>query len=301
MKEQRNKMRILNSILLFLLITTFNVHAQDSVNIIKKPKVLVKKTFFAPRIINSSTTENIDQGQLNLLILHRMGRINSGAEQLFGLYQANSQFNFEYGVNKDLMIGLGSTTIDKIFLGFIKYKFISQSSGYKSFPLSIAGYSQIEMKSGNLNYPNNQYYFSSRLRYVFQLNISRKFSEKISLQLHPFIVHRNIVETTKDHNTVIGAGTAFRYKISRKVAIIGEGAYVFPKQIISKVNNRPIKPAISCGLDIFTGKHDIQVFVSNSIAMNESSVFTQTTEQWQNGEIHFGFNIGRLFRIKPSK
>ena len=155
----------------------------------------------------------------------------------------------------------------------------------------------MEIKSGQLNYPNNQYYFSSRLMYVFQLNIARKFSEKFSMQVNPVIIHKNMVATRNDNNTMFALGSVLRYKLSRRLSVIGEASYLMHKKIYSKVNNRFNKPTLSGGIAINTGKHDIQIFVSNATAMNESSILTQTTEQWKNGEIHFGFNIGRIFNV----
>src|SRR4030043_578320 len=46
-------------------------------------------TFKATRIMNGHSIERMPQGQLDVRIHHRFGRINSGAYELWGLDQAN--------------------------------------------------------------------------------------------------------------------------------------------------------------------------------------------------------------------
>lgn len=47
-----------------------------------------------------------------------------------------------------------------------------------------------------------------------------------------------------------------------------------------------------------------QLHFTNSTAMFERGVITETTGDWLDGDIHFGFNISRVFtlhRPKPKK
>jgi len=55
---------------------------------------------------------------------------------------------------------------------------------------------------------------------------------------------------------------------------------------------------LSFGFDIETGGHVFQVHLSNSSAMIEPAFIHETTGDWSDGDIYFGFNISRVFTIK---
>jgi len=257
----------------------------------------ITNTFFCTRLANTHTIETLDKGVLDVRLGHRMGRIQSGIENLFGLNQASSQFGVEYGITPVLMIGLNTNSLNNVYSGFVKYKILRQSTGKKEIPFSISLLSNIEIKTGALNYPNNQFYFSSRLNYTQQCIIARKFSDKFSFQISPVLVHKNMVKTREDHNNIFILNLGSRYKIKRKIATTIEYNYLLPNQIYSDINGMKPLNSISIGLDLFTGKHTFQFFITNVVAMNESALFTENTEQIFQKGLHFGFNISRLFNI----
>jgi hypothetical protein len=55
---------------------------------------------------------------------------------------------------------------------------------------------------------------------------------------------------------------------------------------------------LSLGVDIETGGHVFQLIFTNSVAMRENGFLGQTTGKWLDGDIHFGFNISRVFQLK---
>jgi hypothetical protein len=55
---------------------------------------------------------------------------------------------------------------------------------------------------------------------------------------------------------------------------------------------------LSAGLDIETGGHAFQLLFTNSFAMIEKGFIGETTGRWKKGDIHFGFNISRVFTLK---
>jgi hypothetical protein len=61
---------------------------------------------------------------------------------------------------------------------------------------------------------------------------------------------------------------------------------------------------LSLGVDIETGGHVFQLIFTNSLGMIEKAFIGETTGSWTNGDIHFGFNISRVFTLqkhnKPS-
>jgi hypothetical protein len=55
---------------------------------------------------------------------------------------------------------------------------------------------------------------------------------------------------------------------------------------------------LSIGFDIETGGHVFQLIFTNSLAMIEKGFIGETTGSWGKGDIHFGFNISRVFTLK---
>ncbi|MBP9745092.1 MAG: hypothetical protein KBD41_06880, partial [Saprospiraceae bacterium] len=61
------------------------------------------------------------------------------------------------------------------------------------------------------------------------------------------------------------------------------------------------KPSLSIGFDIETGGHVFQLHASNSTSMIEKGYIAETVGDWGQGDIHFGFNISRVFTIRKPK
>ena len=59
--------------------------------------------------------------------------------------------------------------------------------------------------------------------------------------------------------------------------------------------------ALSFGIDIETGGHVFQLLITNSRPMIEKGFITETTGNWADGDIRFGFNISRVFQLGGSQ
>jgi len=92
-------------------------------------KEFVTHAFKSSRVINGHSMELIGKGVLDVRILHRFGTINGGASELFGLDQASMRLGFDYGLGKNLTIGMGRTTFKKELDGFIKWRPVRQARG----------------------------------------------------------------------------------------------------------------------------------------------------------------------------
>jgi hypothetical protein len=62
--------------------------------------------------------------------------------------------------------------------------------------------------------------------------------------------------------------------------------------------SQKIYDPLSLGFDIETGGHVFQLIFTNSLAMIEKGFIGETTGNWLNGDVHFGFNISRVFTLK---
>ncbi|HNQ84113.1 MAG TPA: DUF5777 family beta-barrel protein [Bacteroidales bacterium] len=249
-------------------------------------------TFKATRIINGQSIELPPKGALNFVISHHFGRINQGAYEFFGLDQANIRFGFEYGFTDWLSAGIGRTSVNKTYDGSLKAKILRQSSGKRSMPITLTWFSNATISSLKWQEPDRKNYFTSRMEFAHQLLIARKFGSRVSLQLMPTYVHRNLVETIEDENDVFAVGAGGRIKITNRMAVTGEYYYVLPGKTADDFHN-----SFSIGLDLETGGHVFQVYLTNSQGLIEEQFIPRTSGNWGDGDIHIGFNINRTFQI----
>ena len=252
-------------------------------------------TFKSTRIMNGHSIERMLPGQLDVRISHRFGTLNSWGYNFWGLDQSNIHLGLEFGILKWLMVGVGRSEFEKTYDGFAKFSILRQSSGAKLMPVSISLFSSAALNSLKWTDPSKPNYFSSRLSYVGQILIARKISEGLSLQLTPSYVHRNLVPTELDPNDLLALGAGGRLKLTKRISLNVEYYYVAnPKKNMSTQIYNPL----SLGFDIETGGHVFQLFFTNSLGMTEKQFIGATTGQWKKGDIHFGFNISRVFTLK---
>ncbi|MDB5228730.1 MAG: hypothetical protein JWN78_2923 [Bacteroidota bacterium] len=254
-----------------------------------KPK-RIYNTFGGTHLINGQSVETINKKTMAFIIAHRFGRVNGGWREFFGLDQASIRFGFEYGILDNLTVGFGRSTFNKTFDGYVKYRFLTQKE--KGMPLSMCFYSNMAINSSKFINQSQHNYFSSRLSFVFQLMIARKFNDWFSLQLMPTVVHKNLVATEQDKNTLFVLGAGFKVKLSKRMAFLGE-YYLRIKD--NKLSGN--QDAFAIGLDVVTGGHVFQFQVTNAQAMYDTGFMRETTGRFWKGDIHFGFNISRTWGV----
>ncbi len=280
----------------------FSLWAQDSTLLsmlddsLKEGTSPVKATFKAIHIVNAQTIESPAKGDLNFIIMHRFGKLNDGAYNFFGLDNASIRLGLDYGITDRLAVGIGRSSLEKLFDGYLKYKLIRQTSGAKNIPLSVSLLGSITnytLKYADKPYLNAKY----RTTYVTQLLVARKINGAVSVQVSPTWLHFNLVPTIKDENDVFAVTAAGRVKISKRMSITAEYNYSLPDQ----VKSIDVKNSLSLGMDIETGGHVFQLIFSNSQGMTEPQYITRTSGSWGKGDIYFGFNISRNFSLGKGK
>jgi hypothetical protein len=288
---------------LILSLISFGIFAQDDLmNIINQDSTkeinYTTATFKSTRVMNGHSIERMVPGQLDVRISHRFGTLNSGGYNFFGLDQSNIHLGLEYGIFKWLMIGVGRSEFEKTYDGFAKFSILRQSSGAKVMPVSVSIVTSISLKTLKFADQTRTNYFTSRLAYVTQILVARKINEAFSVQLTPSYLHRNLVATELDPNDIYALGAGARVKLSKRISLNGEYYYIVnPKTYMSQQIYNPL----SLGFDIETGGHVFQLFFTNSLGMTEKQFIGATTGQWKKGDIHFGFNISRVFTLKKNK
>lgn len=273
-------------------------------------------SFKTTRVINSHSLESTAPGVLDFKIGHRFGILSDGASEFFGLDQASIRLGLDYGVTDRIMVGIGRSSFQKTVDGFVKYKILKQCDQGCRMPLTIAlvaASSMTTVQDADLPWvatdPTRTNYFTHRLAYAFQLIAGRKFSEVFTLQIMPGVVHRNLVTYNEEANDVINVGMAGRVKLTKRLALNAEYFYVLPEQTQGVVSgtdqlddpNPGNFNSLSLGFDIETGGHVFQLHFTNSTGMAERGFITETTNSWEKGEIHYGFNISRVFTLHNPK
>ena len=296
-------MQQLYKLLFFLIFLTASIQLQaqddllnllenDSLN--KGQKDYTYATFKSTRVINGQSVETQKAKVLQFLISHRFGRLNSGAYNFFGLDDATIRLGLEYGLTDVLTIGVGRSSLEKTYDGFVKYKVLRQRPS--GMPVSVVLFASTAINTLEFSDAERDNLFSSRLSYTYQAIIGRKFSDKLSLQLSPTLVHRNLVPTTVDQNDVYAIGVAGRYKLTKRTSLNAEYFYLLPGETANDYYN-----SLSVGFDIETGGHVFQLHFTNSQGMLEKFFVPATNGNWLKGDIYFGFNISRVFSLKKEE
>ncbi len=260
----------------------------------KQEKEYTIATFKGSRIINGQSVETLRKGELEFIFAHRFGLINEGAHTLWGLDQSVTRLGLEYGLTGRLGIGVGRTSVDKTFDGYVRYKALRQSTAFPVTATVVASmFYRTSPRNNELTIPLRA---TDRLAYAAQLLIARKFNSRLSLQINPIFVHRNTVNQTVENNDDLALGFAGRFKVTPSVAISAE--------YVKRLNAKPNLPpdylrydAVGIGVDIETGGHVFQLLLTNSLGMFERYTVTETFENFWDGDIHFGFNITRTFQL----
>ena len=291
--------------LFFMIFSSTSVFAQDDLDDLLDEQEAENPTteyalgaYKSTRLINLHTTEKVAKGALEFRISHRFGTLDGGAYEFFGLDQATIRLAFEYGINDRIMIGLGRNSFQKTYDGLFKANLLQQTTSGKAMPFSMTyvGTAAINTLKPAIGQERT---FASRLTYSNQLVLSRKFSEGFSFMLAPSWVHRNLVPTDNDANDIFALGLGGRIKLTKRTSFNAEYIYRLP------VENSPLfesfHNSLSIGFDIETGGHVFQLHFTNSRSMIEKGFIAETSGDWLDGGIHFGFNLTREFVVNKKK
>lgn len=282
--------------LLFCFGITGYASAQDDLlgqldSIKPKEKQIEMAAFKGLQVCSMQSTKLPIKGEWYFLVSHRFGDLTEGINNFFGLDNALTRIGGIYGVTNGLSLGVSRHTYNKTFELSAKYMLISQK--IDGFPLSIVGYNTMDINSSKFDKEENpNFKDNNRLAFTSQLLISRKFSESVSFEINPILVHKNLYDAEpgtekKDQFLIAGGG---RCKLSKRISFNLEYAYR-----VNEPEKEYFHNPLTAGFDIETGGHVFQLVFSNSQPMNDVAYFTNTTGKWNGGSIYFGFNMYRVF------
>lgn len=242
-------------------------------------------TFKALQLVTLQTTKMPAKKEFYFVVSHRFGSVKDGFDSFFGLDNATTKLGGIYGVTDWLSVSLSRHTLNKMYEAGVKYRLMRQDN---NFPLEIVGYSVADINTflEKDQYPGLE--FKHRMTYVQQLLISRKVSQKLSLELVPSFVHKNLYNPDIENDNQFSFGGGGRYKITKRLSVNLEYMHNFDKPEF-------YKNPLSVGLDVETGGHVFQLIFTNSQSMSESGYLTNAAGNWGKGDFFFGFNLYRVF------
>lgn len=283
-----------SGIMLCVLFMATNLPGQSLLDDVKDSLPAMEKVtgaFKSTRVINAHSIEMLHKRNLDFRIMHRFGTISSGIKELYGLDQASMRMSFDYGITDNVTIGFGRSTFRKELDLFVKTRIIQQARGGRNSPISLViAVGGLERPRESYNSKDSSLDFIDRSAYYVQMVVGRKFSPVFSFQLSPIVVH-TVTPVPGSDPTIFALGGGLRLKVSKRIAFTLD--YHHPFGTLNPIYTDPV----SIGIDIETGGHVFQLHFSNAIGMNERSYITQTTGDFLKGDIRFGFNLSRIFKI----
>lgn len=286
--------KILATVFCFTLSVGASYSQEDSSGSAKDNRP-VRSPFENGTLLNNQTVVNLQEKTLEMMIQHRFGTFEKGAEDKFGIFgPSNIRFGFDYGITGRIQAGIGTTKNN--MLEDVRYKIaVLRQTRSGSIPVSVSYFGSINItsKKDSILYPE----FLQRLSYFHQIIIARKISSKISIQAAPGYVHYNIVDSalgTRHDNIAISFSG--RVKISAQSSVLFD--FDYPVTNASK-EEWEAKPNAGIGLEVATSSHAFHVFIgtSSGILNAENIVYNRNDFTKPKEGLLIGFNITRSWNF----
>jgi hypothetical protein len=253
-----------------------------------------EKVFRDTRIVNGHSTEVIPKGMMKFIISHRFGDVSTGIQQLFGLDNSTIRIGLDYAFTDNINVGFGRSSLQKHYDFYLKYRILQQRKEGGS-PVSLVYYSNAAIRT--LQTPlTEDLTLTNNLTFVHQILLARKFNEFLSFQIMPTYVHRNFVLDLESANDIYSIGTASRIQVTKVLAFNLEYYFNLPDQLADQYQS-----SAGLGIELETKGHIFQLNFTNSLGMIAPLYIAETTGRVEQGNIHFGFNITRDFKVGSRK
>ena len=275
-----------------LIISVKSIFSQEA-ETPKVEKTPVEDAFACSMLIDNQTINQPAKKSKEFIIHHRIGTIKSISD-LFGVYgPANARLGVNYGVTDKLMLGFGTEKFNKMQELMWKYSILKQQKN--GIPIFLSYYGNVVINASNKAYFGEGYSFKDRLSTFHQLIIARKFNDRLSLEVSPYFLHFNKVDSLHS-NEAFGASIGGRFKIWNEISFMAEFNYVSPLESIKYPKNAEgeevpgsPKPGFAFGFEKNGGTHAFQLFATtyNNIIAQKNYLYNQRDFN----TLVIGFNI----------
>ncbi|MBQ4819418.1 DUF5777 family beta-barrel protein [Aquimarina sp. MMG016] len=258
-------------------------------------------TFKSTRIGIGHSIENRKKGVLQVVAMNRYWNIPNRPSQSFVADKWSARIALEYGISDRLTFGVGGTTLDGIFDGFLKYRLLHQQKGSGGSPISLTLFQNASYKSKrNRPFVDVNVFddFTDKMAYTSQILIARKFTPQFSLQLSPTFIHRASSAFDEDPHNHFAVGFGARYKIGGHISIASEYYYV-----VNPLKSIETYDAFSLGVNWEMSDLMLQFMMTNTRGMVEDAFILQTPNNFNlnDGNFIFGFNATFVLHLSQKK
>lgn len=267
----------------------------------------VYATFKTMKAVNLHTIEMVKKKSLDFRVTHRFGNMGStsggGVHNLWGFDNSDDiRISFDYGITEDLQVGFGRSKRNELIDASVKYRILAQTS--KKMPISLValvnfGFTPQQDLRGFYGSVAGQGSNANRMNYLHQLIIARKFGERLSLELLPTHIYQNLAikdNSGEDTHSIVAMGCAARIKLTQRVAIIADYAYI-ASDYRRNHSERSFQDPLGVGIEVETGGHVFHLTLTNAAGIVENNFLLNTTDDWRQGGVKMGFNISRVFNL----
>jgi hypothetical protein len=246
----------------------------------------IDNVFWSGTNIGLSTVRNLAAKNLNSSVLHTFGLTNGGIDRFWGLDDgANTRIGLEYGITDEASVGIGRMAFRNVV--DVRGKFnILQQTRTGNVPIEVA----VKANIGITTLAGIEWEFTDRISYLTSVMVARKFN-RFSFQLSPMMAHFNRVWSEGEQRQLYGVGILLNADLNERFSLSGEYLPVFGDR------NPGTSDAMGIALNIDTGGHIFQIFLTSSQWHNEQYIMANNRDRFWDGDFRIGFNINRMFGL----
>lgn len=291
------KNNIVLVILLFL--TGISGRTQDLLQILEEERPeqfqYADATFKATRITFGHSVETRKKGILEISVANRFWDSPAPRSQSFVADRLSTRLALEYGLSDRLSTGLGGTTWDGLFDGFLKYRLIRQAVGKQGSPISVTLFQNTSYFSEGESDSTIEDAFADRLSFTTQALIASKVNRDFSLQLAPTYVHKGVSYYGEPNKDYFALGVGGRYKLGQHLSFVSEYYW-----LINPSESPSTYGPFSIGINWELGDVMLQFMLTNAVNMVEEAFITGTRNNFnfRSPNLNFGFNFVYVIHFK---
>jgi hypothetical protein len=280
------------------------LYSQDSIPAAEEKKPLTKAPFESGICMDNLTVSTPPAQTLEFVLQHRFGSIQGGIHNIYGIWGAtNIRVGANYSINKNVIVGFGTTKYNMYQDFSVKYTFFRQRDG--GFPLTLAYFFDIAINATNKSTFGQDYSFQDRLSYFNQLMVARRFCRIFSAEVNFAFQHYNKVDSLRKNDAFV-LGIVGRLKVSPQTSVVASYSWPvmlgYDKPFILKYGQndfyygpeRPLWNA-NLGVEFSTSTHVFHLFFGASQGIVPQDINLYNQNNFWNGEIVIGFNLTRLW------
>jgi hypothetical protein len=248
-------------------------------------------TFLSENIVVGKSTVLHERGNLSIRFRHHFNPLSGGVSEAFGFNRASVYTAINYAPEDWLNLELGYGSHDGSFNGNAKFRLLRQSTGKVVMPVNFTLFGAINYRTSDTGNAEVDADRAGRINYTLQGLTSRRFSNFLSLQLSPSLVHRNLTATPLDPNNIYALGAGSSFKLLKNMRFNMEYYYL--------LNGRSYDP-VSVGVSYQTSRHNFELFLTNTQFIKDNYFITDTSGSFFEGDVRVGFNIAINFTLGKS-